>query len=141
MKINTTRFDEIEIDEDKIITFPRAIAGFENLRRYFLLAHKDPVKWLHSVEDPDVAFLVVEPFGIIEEYSFKLVDEIEAFLELSSIDNALVLVILSVTNNKLTANLRLPLIINTDNLVGVQLILDDNRVPIDYHVCVPAGAM
>ena len=38
MKIITRDFGEQEIEEDKIITFPEGIIGFENVKRYALLS-------------------------------------------------------------------------------------------------------
>ena len=41
MKITTKLFGEIEVDEDKTITFPQGIVGFPDLKD-FLLVHVSP---------------------------------------------------------------------------------------------------
>lgn len=127
MKINTTRFGEIDIEENKIIHFPLGIPGFTNLKRYILLDYKDPIKWLHAVDDPDVAFIVTEPFGLFPDYSLTVEDDVEEFLEIKDAAETVVLVILNVADNRLNANLKAPIIVNTSKLKATQMILEDDR--------------
>ncbi len=127
MKINTTRFGEIDIEEDKIISFPLGIPGFPHLKRYILLDYKDPIKWLHAVEDPEVAFIVTEPFSFFHDYSLTVEDDVEEFLEIKDAGDTVVFVILNVSENALNANLKAPLIVNIAKLKAVQIILEDDR--------------
>ena len=127
MKINTTRFGEIDIEEDKIISFPLGIPGFPHLKQYILPDYKDPIKWLHAVDDPDVAFIVAEPFSLFPDYSLTVEDDIEEFLEIKDVGDTVVLVILNVSDNTLNANLKAPLIVNIAKLKAIQIILEDDR--------------
>ena len=62
VKIETSRFGSLEVPEDRVIRFPVGLLGFPRLNRYILIDYKDtPLKWLQSVEDPDVAFIVTDP--------------------------------------------------------------------------------
>jgi len=135
VKINTTRFGEIDIEENKIINFPLGIPGFANLKRYILLDYKDPIKWLHAVDDPDVAFIVAEPFSLFPDYSLTVEDDIEQFLEIKDAAEAVVLVILNVADNRLNANLKAPIIVNISKLKAAQIILEDERY--SFRVPVP----
>lgn len=137
MKINTTRFGEIEIEENKIINFPLGIPGFTHLKRYILLDYKDPVKWLHAVDDPDIAFIVAEPFVLFPDYSFTIEDDIEEFLEIKDVADTAILVILNVTDGKLNANLKAPIIVNISKLKAMQVILEDER----YSFRVPVSSL
>jgi flagellar assembly factor FliW len=136
MKINTTRFGEIEIEDAKIINFPLGIPGFTNLKRYILLDYKDPIRWLHAVDDPDIAFIVTEPFGLFPEYSLTIEDDVEEFLEIRDAAETVVLVILNVADNRLNANLKAPIIVNTSKLKATQIILEDDRY--SFRVPVPS---
>ncbi|MCL4458258.1 MAG: flagellar assembly protein FliW [Nitrospirae bacterium] len=127
MKINTTRFGEVEIDDNKIIHFPLGIPGFPDLKRYFLIDYKDPIKWLHAVDDPDTAFITASPFPFFPDYSFAMKDDVETFLEINKPADAAIIVILIVADNALHANLKAPIIINSSTLKGVQILLDDER--------------
>ena len=127
MKIQTTRFGEIEINEERIIQFPLGIPGFNELKKYVLLDYKDSIKWLHAADDPDVAFIVTDPFVIFSDYSFSLNDDEEKFLGIGKPEDVVVLVILNVSDTGLTANLKAPIVFNASNLKAAQILVDDER--------------
>ena len=60
MLVANTRFGDLEISEEQIIYFPKGIIGFEGLERYVLLNATDKVSWLQSVDEPALAFPVVQ---------------------------------------------------------------------------------
>lgn len=57
IKINTTKFGELEIDKNSIFNFVCPIIGFNDLKQYAIIDHKpdSPFKWLQSIEDMDLA--------------------------------------------------------------------------------------
>lgn len=127
MKLSTTRFGEIEIQEDSIINFPFGIPGFPDLKRFIVIDYKDPIKWLHSVDDPDIAFIITVPFVLFPEYSFTIKDDVEEFLGIKEASDVVIFAILSVSDNNLTANLKAPLVVNISNKKAVQILLEDDR--------------
>jgi len=127
MKVNSTRFGELEIEESNIITFPSGIPGFQDERRFFLLDYKDPIKWLHSADSPELAFIVIDPFVLFPEYEFTVLDEVESLLEIERPEGLLSLVILIFNENRLYANLKAPIIVNADKMKATQIIIDDDR--------------
>jgi flagellar assembly factor FliW len=127
MKINTTRFGEIEIDDSGIIDFPLGLPGFQDLKKFFFLDYKDPIRWLHSADDPDIAFIVTEPFNIFHDYTFVVDDETLEFLEVKDPKDIAVFVILVVDRDVLNANLKAPLLVNLKNFKSVQYLLEDER--------------
>ena len=70
MKISTTRFGDISIDEARVIQMREGMLGFEQLKRYVLLMHdeKIPFWWLQSVKDGSVAFVVINAFAVKPDY-------------------------------------------------------------------------
>jgi flagellar assembly factor FliW len=136
VKILTTRFGEIEINERKIITFPMGIPGFRDLKRFVLIDYKDQIKWLHAVDDPDVAFIVINPFIVFPSYSVDIKDDEELFLGIKEPADIVVLTILCVANNIVTANLRCPIVLNSANYLAAQILMDDEKY--DFHTPMPA---
>jgi len=69
MIVNSLRFGQLEVPENKIVTMVKPVLGFENLKKYFLLEVDEirPFLWLQSVEEPTVAFLVVNPLYIMKD--------------------------------------------------------------------------
>ena len=137
MKINTTRFDVVEVDDERIMHFPRGVIGFKKLTRFCLLPYKDPIQWLQSVDDPDVAFIVSDPFMLFNNYAFKVEDFVEEYLDCKEIEDLMVLVILVVDNNQLYANLRSPILVNSENMRAAHLFIEDESVSMKELVPCP----
>ncbi|TYO95527.1 flagellar assembly protein FliW [Desulfallas thermosapovorans] len=128
MKVQTTRFGTVEIDEGKIIAFPKGIPGFEQLRRFFILPVEgnENIRWLQAVDEPAVALLVIDPFVYFKGYSCDVPDHIAKELGIKEPAEALVLATVTVPPGNpaaTTANLLAPIVINTRLHKGRQVIL------------------
>ncbi|GBE01028.1 flagellar assembly factor FliW [bacterium BMS3Bbin06] len=128
--VNTSRFGELEVSEDRIVHFPEGLIGFPRLKRYMLLDYKDTsIQWLQAVDDPDVAFIVATPFLISSGYQFDLPDSAKEVLSAEDPSGLVVLVILRVEDEKrVIANFHGPLVLNSKNMTGIQLALEDKSI-------------
>ncbi|NPA94158.1 MAG: flagellar assembly protein FliW [Thermodesulfobacteria bacterium] len=141
MKIETTRFGTVEVDENKILNFVRGILGFPNDLRYALLPHKEdsPFFWLQSVDSPDLAFVVVNPAVIVSDYSFELPEDAQEELQIKDEGQAEALVIVSFRKSdngkpsEMSANLLGPIVINVDKRLAKQVVLDPKKYPVRYE--------
>lgn len=125
IRFETSRFGELQVDEDKIIHFPEGIPGFRDIKRYILIDYKDtPLKWLQAVDDPDVAFIVIQPEYLIPDYSINVDKSAQDFLDLKDNSDLAVLLIIRVENERIIPNLNGPILINADKKVGMQIVLD-----------------
>ena len=79
MKVMTTRFGEIEIDDDKIIVMPDGMIGFAEKRFILLLPDNNgQFFWYQSVDNPALAFVVTDPTAFVPGYEVALTpDEYE----------------------------------------------------------------
>ena len=125
IRFKTTRFGELEVSEESLIYFPEVLPGMRNQKRFVLLDYKDTdIKWLQSIDSPEVAFIVIDPFSIEPRYSVELPDAMRKLISLERPEDVAVLVILRKEGDSIIANLQGPLVINTSNRTGVQLVLD-----------------
>jgi flagellar assembly factor FliW len=131
MKIETARFGEVEVADDRLIDFVEPVLGFEESRQYVLLDHAEnsPFNWLQSVNDPDLAFVVTHPklFGI--EYEVVLSDAVMDQLSITSGEDVLVLTIVNIPADnpaRMTANLMGPIVINQVLRKAMQVVLGDS---------------
>ena len=140
MRFQTERFGTVEVDDAKILHFPRGLPGFPECGRFVVMDHdrQTPLKWLQCVDRSDVAFLVVEPEQVLASYQ---VDVPAPILELLQWDrandvasNIAVFVILNVDGHDLTANLRAPVVVNIRNHRAHQLIREDPEVPLRHPI-------
>jgi len=63
MIVRTTRFGDVDIAEDRVITFPKGLLGFADNKRYCLFEPNEDAcfYWLQSLDDPTLAFVVTDP--------------------------------------------------------------------------------
>ena len=129
MNVQTTRFGMVEIDRNRIMTFGAGLLGFSSYRRFVLLQPDDEgvFFWLQSVEAPELAFVVTDPSLWVSGYEATIRREQMEELDLGSLDEAQVLVIVNKYDDTLTANLQGPIVVNLSNYQGLQLVLADKR--------------
>lgn len=136
MKIQTTRFGEIEGDEKLIFNFKMPILGYNEETEFVLVESKEAslFKWIQSTQTPDLAFLATSPglFGI--DYVFELPDEAETILDVKSAEDLVVLNIAKVPNNNprgTTVNLLAPIVLNIKNNTAGQVILSGSGLSVE----------
>ena len=139
MQITTTRFGEVEIDENLIFTFVQPIIGYDKLSRYVLIEHNEnsAFKWLQSVDEPSLAFPVTSPAFFNIDYQFEIPTETAEQIELTSVDSLISLNVVTIPQGKpqkATINLLAPIIINANNKQGMQMILSNSNYPVKYSL-------
>jgi len=141
MKIETVRFGEIEIDEKLIIHFPDGIMPFgKNLDFVLLVEDNDsPTAWLQSLEYPELAFWAAHAAKLFPEHELSLDRHHIKLMQAHDPEHLCVLVIISIQDGQAMANLLAPVLINTEQGVGRQVILSGNMDLV--RVAVPADAL
>ena len=119
------------VSELPMIELVRPMPGFPDRRTFALVELDEGVLFaLRSLEDPDLRFLVVQPGPFFPDYAPEVDDETVLALDLTSADDALVLLVLTAGDSlaSTTANLVAPVVVNRTNLRAAQVILDDSRL-------------
>jgi len=138
MKIATLRFGELDVPEDKTVEFPKGILGFEQFQKYVILQNEDsePFKWMQSIEDPNLAFVIANPAFFFPNYKIEMhireLNEINVS-ESSSVETY-VIVTIPKDVSQMSANLQGPLLINTDNNLGKQVVFVNSRYTIRHLI-------
>ena len=138
LRVKTTRFDEIEVKEEDVITLPAGLIGFPELKRYVLLDHdKDsPFKWLQSLDDGAIAFVLINPLLFKPNYTVEVNEAEVADLTLENEEDAVISVIITMPSNpkNMTANLKAPLVFNLKNRKGRQVILNNSEYTTRHNI-------
>lgn len=141
MKINTRIFGEVEIAEDKIITFDNGIIGFPDLKRFTLLHDEEKgtnagIRFLQSLDESGFAMPVMDPLIVKPDYDPEVNDELLTSAGELTDENILVLVTVTVPSDitKMTVNLQGPIIINVDERKACQIIIDGSGHPVKYPI-------
>jgi len=132
LKIQTTRFGEVEVEDQSIILVQGGIIGFARYERYMIIEHKSesPFFWLQAVDSPDLAFVIVDPCLFMPDYNLTLSEPILADLKAQESQEVAVHVLVTIPHGRpqeMTANLLGPLVINTQAKLARQIIVDDER--------------
>lgn len=139
MILKTSKFGEVEVNEEYIFTFVEPIIGYDEYKRFALIDYnpESPFKWLQSLDNLALALPVTIPayFGI--PYEFTIPDEKEKILEASEAKDILSLNIANVPNGApqlTTVNLLAPIVINLANKKALQLVLNDSKFAIKHKL-------
>lgn len=134
MQIKTTRFGNIEIKLEDVVSFPEGILGFADLRKFVLLddPNDDIFAWLQSCEAAHVAFPVLEPELFVPDYKVNLTKSDQESLKLSADNKPLLFSIVTIPEDPtlMTANLKAPVVVNVKERMARQCVLQDNSLAI-----------
>lgn len=128
LKIKTSRFGTIEIEESQIIHMPDGMIGFPEFKNYLLLEHKkdSPFWWWQSLESPTLAFVLTDPLLFKPDYEVQISAEDGELLHIKEIKEGLkTLVVVNISKDNppvITANLLGPLVINVGKRLARQII-------------------
>jgi flagellar assembly factor FliW len=128
--LQTSRFGEIVVDMSSKIDIIGGLLGFPDSTRFIVLDHEQdsPFKWLQSIDEGEVAFVICDPLVFFPDYRLQIRKEELANMKVDSIEDFVIFVILSLYAgiNDMTANLQGPIIVNAKHRKGRQIVLKDS---------------
>lgn len=129
MEVKTTRFGQIEVDDERVLKFNSGILGFPDCVNYVLVQTNEDGSffWLQSTDRPEVAFVVCDPLLFVPDYQIPVKAEEFELIGLKSMKDSQVLIIVNKVDRLLTGNLQGPLLINAETRHGRQLVLSEKK--------------
>lgn len=139
MLLQTRYFGEIEINEEDIINFPDGIPAFEDIKKFVIVENPEkgvPFHWLQGVDEGSLAFVIINPFLLKDDYDIELPKNAIEKLEIQSLEEVALYTIVVVPEDisKMTANLRAPIVINSRTKKGKQVLLEDDRYQAKHYI-------
>ena len=128
MTIKTSRFGEVDVNESRTVHFPEGLLGFPDRKDFVILDHKpgSPFYWLQSMDTPELAFVITDPFLVKNDYLKNLNLEEHGFLTSDKGSNIIVFTLVTIPRGeveKMSVNLLGPLVIDAKSRVGKQVIV------------------
>lgn len=132
MKIQTSRFGELEVDEAKLIELDAGMVGFPESRQFAWIAHRSSqqIAWLQSTGNKDLAFPLVNAANICAGYPDVPVERMaeQVGLEFENHETLALMVVLSAgPKTRPVVNLMAPVVINAETRKGAQVVLTNTR--------------
>lgn len=118
----------MDIEEDRVVYFPDGLLGFPGQKSYAILDHRpgSPFLWLQSMDLPDLAFVMTNPFLIRTDYLQALSPEEMEHFACKDGREITVFAIVTIPPGRveeMTVNLLGPLVIDLKMRAGRQVIL------------------
>ena len=124
MKWINKQFGEMEFEEKHVVYFPEGLIGFEEFKKFLIINDEssEPFRWLVSLEDEEIAFPIIDPELVLEGYAQKYL----------FINNVTLFSVVSIKSDMAlsTVNLRSPLVIDSSDRNGKQLVLDEDELQV-----------
>ena len=113
------------------LTLPQGLFGFSEIRSMELFYDKEelPFMWLREQNKNGLAFIVIEPGGIIPDYAVEISDADVALLGITGSDDTMILNIVTLPSeqsSKISVNLVGPVIVNRNSLAAKQCIINNH---------------
>ena len=125
--------------EPLIVEFPSGIPGFETCHRFVLVSSPElaPLACLRSLDPPEASFLTVDPRLLDPSYDLTLREFERARLGAGD-EPLLWLALVTVIDGDASANLRAPIVINPQRMIGRQVLPDDGLYPVRHPLTTKA---
>jgi len=132
------RLVALPIHSENIFHFPDGLPAFESLKEFVFLCKPDtrPFFFMQALNPPDISFVCIDPFLVYPDYTPKVSDADARFLNLTSMEDALIISIVTVSKNveDITVNLQGPVVVNIRSSVGRQVICESQNYPVRYRM-------
>ena len=112
--LHSTRFGRLEVPADAIIEFPNGLIGLGGTSFALLARSEDSAFiWLHSLDDPELAVPVTNPWRFFGDFELELSDDEAARIGITDADQTSVYVTVRAAEEleDFHANLRAPIVI------------------------------
>ena len=136
MTIQTSRFGELEVSEDTLLSFPSGLVGFPAIQQFVVLDVTEDChyQWFQAIREPDLAMVIIDIHIIDPEFRAQISDEGLAELGMTETDPVLIMAVVTIPAGQpeqATVNLRAPLVVNLRTRKGKQLILHES-IPLRF---------
>ncbi|WP_068778963.1 flagellar assembly protein FliW [Paenibacillus sp. GM2] len=125
-------YGSLKLDDSQIYTFDSEVIGIVDIKQYALFPMKEtPFFVLHALEQ-EVSFILLPSHEALENYSFRITDDIIELLELKSPEDCGVMLIVNIQDNGLFVNLMAPVLLSPYSQKGCQYVIKDQELPIRH---------
>lgn len=138
MQIKTKFHGKLTIEQEQRWIFPKGLPGFEDEQSFILLPIEgnDIFQVLQSTTTASIAFIVTNPYALVEDYTFKIDEPTIELLDIQEQTDIFVLSVLSLKEpfETSTVNLQAPLIFQINNKRAKQMILNDEKFSMRHPI-------
>jgi len=136
MRIHTVSFGDLDVPDEKVITFKEGLPGFPQIHRFAILEAEElkPFQSLQALDEPPISLLIINPFLVDPAYEFRLADADMEDLSSTNSTELAVLAVATIPDDPAlaTLNLMAPIVINDKARLGKQVILHESKYSVKH---------
>ena len=130
MEVQNTRFGTLNVDEEELITLDGGLMGFPKSLRYIMFPYSDDSSffWLQSIEEPEIAFIVINPFDFFNDLVFEVSDDDAQSINLERGEDVEIFTLVTIPDGapeEMRTNLAGPVVVNVANRQGRQILVKE----------------
>ena len=130
MEVQDTRFGTLNVEEEELITLDGGLMGFPKSVRYIMFPYSDDSSffWLQSVGEPEIAFIVINPFDFFNDLVFEVSDDDAASISLERGEDVEIFTLVTIPDGspeEMRTNLAGPVVVNVNNRQGRQILVKE----------------
>jgi flagellar assembly factor FliW len=130
MEVQDTRFGTLQVDDDEVISLDGGLMGFPMSTKYVMFPYADDSSffWLQSMEEPEIAFIVVNPFDFFNDLVFEVSDDDAASISLERGEDVEIFTLVTIPDGspaEMRTNLAGPVVVNINNRQGRQILVKE----------------
>jgi flagellar assembly factor FliW len=129
VRLESALLGALDIRPETVFTFPAGLPGFVALHHFALVeTQREDLVWLQSVDDPQLTFLLTDPFVAVPGFAVDLpAADLAALGGNAAHASLIVLAVVQLEGGMpVAANLQSPIVLNRDLRVGRQVVLPDS---------------
>lgn len=113
------------------IVLPSGMIGFDEITEYEVLVNFEelPFMWIRAKEQHDLAFVVVEPSKILNDYEIEICDDDVKAVGIDCEEDVMILNVVTIKDGEAiesaTVNLIGPVVVNRKTFVGKQIVVSN----------------
>ena len=129
MKVMSSRFGTIELDEQQVINFPAGIIGFPDETSFVMIRPRpeSPIAWLHSTQTSSFALPVVSAEALETDIGDTVFEASQAAGLVASDEPFAIMAVLNASGARASVNLMAPIIVNAETRQGAQVLLEGSN--------------
>lgn len=130
MEVHGTRFGSLTFKEEDIICLDEGLMGFPMSKRFLMFPYSEDSSffWFQSVDESEIAFIVINPFDFFADLEFMVSDEDALLLGLEQGGDMEVFSLVTIPDGRpeaMRTNLSGPVVVNVCNRKGKQILVKE----------------
>lgn len=133
-ELNSETYGLLKVNANQIFRLPHGIVGLPEYKDYALIPMEDGPYYLFHHLEHDLSFILVEAAAVTNDYDFHIDQNAIEDLKLATPEDVALFLIVNIDEKQVLVNLKAPILLNPQHLLGCQYVITDKDYPIRHPI-------